>query len=192
MAWPSEDLSTAVSITCHISPLKISGRCSSALYSPFVLFTSERKRVTGEGRVTGASNFAILALTLPYYLTHIYHICMDFSKPNTLLAMGRKQGSGSWSCTPQSPQYPGAISRFVIACHRKIAMARLGVGEVFVSSDPQTRPKKENELKIKLVMLLLQRWKIFLPAMWESSKCEEEILHKFLRLELISYFSSVI
>lgn len=93
---------------------------------------------------------------------------------------------------PWSPQEHGVIIRFVIACHYKIAMGRLRVGEVFISSEPQTRPKKENELKIDLKMFLPQRWEIFLPAMWESSKCEEAILHKSLRLELISYFNSVI
>lgn len=61
-----------------------------------------------------------------------------------------------------------------------------------MSSEPQTGPKKENELKIELEMLLPQRWEIFLPAMWESSKREEESLHRSLRLELISYFNSVI
>lgn len=61
-----------------------------------------------------------------------------------------------------------------------------------MSSEPQTRPKKENELKIELEMLLPQGWEVFLPAMWESFKCEGQILHKSLRLELILCFNSVI
>jgi len=61
-----------------------------------------------------------------------------------------------------------------------------------MSSEPRTSPKKENRLKIELEMLLPQRWEILLHAMWESSKCEEEILHKSLKLELISHFNSVI
>lgn len=81
-------------------------------------------------------------------------------EPRACLLQGGKSIQAHEPACPSPSDNPELSS--VTACHHKIATERLGVGEVFMSSEPQTRPEKENELKIEL---LLQRWEMFLPAM---------------------------